>query len=338
MRFRSRLRRNRQRGKLGGVCAGIADYLGVNVTLVRLLVVVSVFFSFSLTLWIYLALWFLLPAETETPMPKLSWRLRRQLKRIEKLVRQGHRRLDPSLADRIQAVFDAIKVVAPGFENMGGGSSQWAPLRDQALHRFPKMLEQLLALPSTLTEREQAPDTPYGLLLAELRQIQDKLENAAMETVNARIRRELGEVSAYTPEIEAWKSQLAALQNRLSGRVAARTLEQLERIEEKLVFLLKHTAETQGLLDLTPFEVRKIAYEYLPDALHQFLRLPPAMARSQHLTDGKTAEEALNEQMNLLDQALQDMAKSLYENDAQGLLVHGRFLKEKFAEQPFRLS
>jgi phage shock protein PspC (stress-responsive transcriptional regulator) len=337
---RNRLRRNLQRRRLGGVCSGIADYLGVSVTLVRFLVVISVFFSFSLTLWIYLALWFLLPAEAETPMPNLSWGLRRQLKRIEQLVRQAHRRLDADLADQIQAIFDAIKLVAPGFEGESRGSSYLGRTREQALQRFPKILEQLLALPAALAENRngEMQDTPYGLLRGELRQINDQLDSAGIEVINSRIRRELGEVSAHSPEVEAWKSQLAALQHRLSERAGAQTLAKLEHIEEKLVFLLNRTRDTQGLFDLNPFQVRKIAYEYLPDALDQYLRLPPAMARSQRLTDGKTAEEALNEQMNLLDHTLQDMAKSLYENDAQGLLIHGRFLKEKFAEQPFRLS
>lgn len=340
MRSKSRLRRNLQRRRLGGVCAGIADYLGVSVTLVRLLVVISVFFSFSLTLWLYLALWFLLPAEAETPMPDLRWQLRRRLKRIERLVRRAHRRLDADLADQIQAVFDAIKLVAPGFDSVNSGLSNSRTMREQALTRFPKIVEQLLSLPANFTDirRGQAADTPYGLLLGELRQMQEQFERAGIETVNGRIRRELGEISVYSPEIEAWKNQLASLESRLSDRAGTQSVTRLQQIGEKLVFLLNRTRETEGFFDLNPFQVRKIAYEYLPDALEQYLRLPPAMARSEHLASGKTAEQALNEQMDLLDHTLQEMAKSLYENDAQGLLIHGRFLQEKFAEQPFRLG
>lgn len=340
MRSKSRLRRNLQRRRLGGVCAGIADYLGVSVTLVRLLVVISVFFSFSLTLWIYLALWILIPAETGTPIPSLPWRLRRQLKRTEKLVRRAHRRLDADLADQIQAIFDSIKLVAPGFNSVDSGSLYPSSMREQALMRFPKIIEQLCWLPANLADIRvgQPGDTSYGLLLSELRQIRERVEQAATETVNRGIRRELGELSSHVPEIENWKNQLAALENRLSDRAGPETVNRLQQIGEKLIFLLNRTRDSEGFLDLNPFQVRKIAYEYLPDALEQYLRLPPAMARSQTLADGKTAEQALNEQMDLLDHTLQEMAKSLYEHDVQGLLVHGRFLKEKFAEQPFRLT
>ena len=111
MNSRRKLQRNRQRRRLGGVCAGIADYLGVDVTLVRFLFVLSVFFSFSLTMWIYLALWALLPAGTETPMPDVSWGLSRELRRIEKRVRKAHRRLPAPIADEVQETFDVIKEI-----------------------------------------------------------------------------------------------------------------------------------------------------------------------------------------------------------------------------------
>lgn len=341
MSSKHRLQRNRRRRRLGGVCAGIADYLGVSVTLVRLLVVISVFFSFSLTLWIYLALWLLLPAESETPMPRVSWSLGRQLKRMEKRVRQAHRQLDPPLADLIQSTFDAVKTIAPDFEGMNSGSSSIRSMREQAFQRFPGVVGQLLALPAAFLGEapdERAGETPFGRLVTELRQLHSDLENAAIEAVNRRLREELGGIRAYSAEVETWKSQLAPLQSRLSERADAETITTLARIEEKLVFLLSRSGGDQALFDLNPFQVRKIAFEYLPDAVDQYLRLPPGMARSQPLVDGKTAEESLKEQLLLLDHGLQDLAKSLFESDAQGLLIHGRFLKEKFAEQPFRLS
>lgn len=340
MSSKRRLQRNRQRRRLGGVCAGIADYLGVSVTWVRLLFVISVFFSFSVTLWIYLALWFLLPADLETPIPKVSWGLGRQLKRIGKLVGQAHRQLDPELADLIQSTFDAVKTIAPDFEGPNRGSPFMGPLRELALHRFPTLVKQLLALPAVVADNphEQLGRTPLGQLLTELRQLQQQLKEAAVEVVNRHLQRELGAARPYLPEVEAWKHQLAPLQNRLSERADTETITTLARIEEKLVFLLARTSDDQGSFDLNPFQVRKIAFEYLPDAVNQYLRLPPAMARSERLLDGKTAEESLDEQLHLLDHTLEDLTKSLFENDAQGLLIHGRFLKEKFAEQPFRLS
>lgn len=55
------LYRNTRQGKLGGVCAGIADYLGWEIWLVRLVVVaLGLFTSGSPVVLIYIVLWFVL--------------------------------------------------------------------------------------------------------------------------------------------------------------------------------------------------------------------------------------------------------------------------------------
>ena len=56
------LRRNVQDGALAGVCAGIADYLGLDVTLVRVLYVLASLLSaaFPGTL-VYIILWIVIP-------------------------------------------------------------------------------------------------------------------------------------------------------------------------------------------------------------------------------------------------------------------------------------
>jgi phage shock protein C len=49
-------------GRFGGVCAGLAEYFGFDLTLTRLLTVVAMLFFPALFL-VYLALWFLLPTK-----------------------------------------------------------------------------------------------------------------------------------------------------------------------------------------------------------------------------------------------------------------------------------
>lgn len=49
-------RLDRQRGKLMGVCAGIADYFGIDVTLVRVGFVVGTLAGFGSLLLVYLAI------------------------------------------------------------------------------------------------------------------------------------------------------------------------------------------------------------------------------------------------------------------------------------------
>ncbi len=56
-----RLYRDHNNAMLMGVCAGLADYFGWNVTLVRGLTLVALFWFMPATLFIYLALGLLLP-------------------------------------------------------------------------------------------------------------------------------------------------------------------------------------------------------------------------------------------------------------------------------------
>lgn len=52
----AQFRLDRQRGKLMGVCAGIADYFGVDVTLVRVGFVIGTLAGFGSLLLVYLAI------------------------------------------------------------------------------------------------------------------------------------------------------------------------------------------------------------------------------------------------------------------------------------------
>jgi phage shock protein C len=48
---------------VGGVCAGIAEYAGLDVTLVRIIVVLGTIFGFGSFLLAYLIGWVLIPSE-----------------------------------------------------------------------------------------------------------------------------------------------------------------------------------------------------------------------------------------------------------------------------------
>lgn len=59
---RKKLYRSRKDAVLGGVCAGIANYFGLDITLVRILTFILIFFG-GISLWIYIILWIVLPKE-----------------------------------------------------------------------------------------------------------------------------------------------------------------------------------------------------------------------------------------------------------------------------------
>ena len=63
-----RLYRDVQEAKVGGVCSGLADYLGMDPALVRILYVVALIFTAVVPLvLVYLAMWALVPAKPPLP-------------------------------------------------------------------------------------------------------------------------------------------------------------------------------------------------------------------------------------------------------------------------------
>ena len=48
---------------IGGVCSGLADYLGVDATLIRVLAVVAALFSLGTVVVAYVVAWALMPTE-----------------------------------------------------------------------------------------------------------------------------------------------------------------------------------------------------------------------------------------------------------------------------------
>ena len=62
----SSLHKDSKNGKILGVCAGISEWLGLDVTLVRVLTVLSFFITGSVTFWAYLLAGILLPDENDS--------------------------------------------------------------------------------------------------------------------------------------------------------------------------------------------------------------------------------------------------------------------------------
>ncbi|MFM4703644.1 envelope stress response membrane protein PspC [Aeromonas bivalvium] len=80
---RRNLYRDPQKGRIAGICAGLADYFGVEIWIVRLLAISGLIFAGFITFTAYIAAWFLLdkkpvlltpePAPMESRMKSHSW-------------------------------------------------------------------------------------------------------------------------------------------------------------------------------------------------------------------------------------------------------------------------
>jgi phage shock protein C len=62
-----RLRRLRRDRKIAGICSGLAEYFGMDPTLVRVAWVILAFLSAGLAILLYLVLIFVIPNEDELP-------------------------------------------------------------------------------------------------------------------------------------------------------------------------------------------------------------------------------------------------------------------------------
>lgn len=71
LKLNKRLFRDSENGMIGGVCAGLAEYLNVDVTWVRLIAVALCFVSLSTLAFAYLILWIVLP-NADTPLQRMQ--------------------------------------------------------------------------------------------------------------------------------------------------------------------------------------------------------------------------------------------------------------------------
>lgn len=98
----NRMYRNPRRGVLFGVCAGIADYFGLDLTVTRILVVVGALFAFPIVFVAYLLLALLLPRkqyseDERDELDPLQRSVRAEPHRMLSSVRYRFRELDMRL-------------------------------------------------------------------------------------------------------------------------------------------------------------------------------------------------------------------------------------------------
>ena len=61
----SKLFKNKDKGMIFGVCAGLSDFTGIDISIIRLLTVFGAIATGSVIFWVYLLLGILLPLKQE---------------------------------------------------------------------------------------------------------------------------------------------------------------------------------------------------------------------------------------------------------------------------------
>ena len=83
-----RFARDADRACLGGVCAGFANYFGVNLRVTRILVVIAFFVAMPITVLGYVAIVLLVPAESRTYATRADREFRRKKRRMSRRERK----------------------------------------------------------------------------------------------------------------------------------------------------------------------------------------------------------------------------------------------------------
>ena len=76
--YERRFYRRSDRAVIGGVCAGLADYFGFNLRITRLLAVIAFFVAMPAAIITYLAIVFLVPADSSRPAKRTDRKCRRR--------------------------------------------------------------------------------------------------------------------------------------------------------------------------------------------------------------------------------------------------------------------
>jgi hypothetical protein len=113
-------------------------------------------------------------------------------------------------------------------------------------------------------------------------------------------------------------------------------LDRLASLERALLDVIPRVDHISGG-DADAYTLRQTVRDYLPEALAGYRRLPTDYAASAPLPgdrEGRTAHEALLQQLELLLEAILNIAERLPEESAQRFMRHTRFLEGRFSDRP----
>jgi len=113
------------------------------------------------------------------------------------------------------------------------------------------------------------------------------------------------------------------------GRLPVEAQSRVARIRAEILELLPHAAEfPAGSQDL--YVLRRMAVDYLPTTIEAYLALPADYAAQRVVQDGKTPLQVMDEQLELLEARMGEIAEAVHRRDSDRLLANGIFLDERF--------
>ena len=130
---------------------------------------------------------------------------------------------------------------------------------------------------------------------------------------------------------EELEDALNRIVSKIKRRVSKEVLARVKSIQESVLAVLPRITE-MGHSQYDIHLIKQTVLDYLPSALENYLKLPRAYATMHPVRDGKTSKQLLIEQLDVLDRRMREILEDVHRNDTQALVVHGRFLKDKFGD------
>jgi hypothetical protein len=125
---------------------------------------------------------------------------------------------------------------------------------------------------------------------------------------------------------------LDAAMEKLVAAAPQETVDRLTDLKEQIsrsLALLASTHSHPGSLDEDAFFVRECVRRYLPDSINGFLRVPLKDRESLQMEDGKTAQDLLHDQFDMLKGKLHAKENRLTQLAGESLMQQQRFLAAK---------
>jgi phage shock protein PspC (stress-responsive transcriptional regulator) len=298
--------RDRENRVFAGVTGGIARFLGINVKPVRVLLRIAFVFPpiLMMTFWAYVFLWAVMPLE---PAASVTMSARRRPQPTKPKSKPRFMR------DRRHRVLAGVT----------GGIARMLRINVPAVRM---VLRVIMLLPPFVVVTFWV----YVFLWA-VSPLEPPVAEVTTEPADPRAApEEVSESAAVDPVMDALEQLTNTVRFKyLQRQISQNVYDKIMRIHSLFEEVLPQISRDNIALDYDAYTLRQTAVAYFPETVNTYLSLPVRQAREYRLSDGKTAEENLLEQLTLIEDIMEDVADSLYENDAQRVQIQGRFLADR---------
>ena len=266
---------------------------------------------------------------------------------------EARQKLPADQLSKVQAIADTIRSILPRYQDLA--SDELYAVVKTATEYLPGVLQPYFKLPGSYVSRplqeaggktaQQVLSEQLDLLSRKINDVSEALHKKDVDSLLSHekfLETEFGKsslpVSSTPLDPDAIQSaldaQLAAVKDRLPDELMAEMQAVAGAVRDVLPAYRESELGPQEL-----FVIQRTVDDYLPSAVQTYLKLPAAyVSIPLPEADGKTATQVLSDQLDLLTQRMRQVADAAHQKDVEALLVHGRFLEDKFGASTLALN